>query len=54
MEIISDQPATAIFFIKIESVPCNAALPITDAIRDLSHPKPFQELGLEYLHLYSL
>ena len=53
-DINSDQPATAIFFIKIESVPCNAALAITDAIRDLSHPKSFQELGLEYLHLYSL
>ena len=51
-DVISDQPASATFFIKIESVQYNVALAIADAIRYLSHAKPFQELGLEYLHLH--
>ena len=51
---IFDQTSSATCFIKIESVQYNAALAIAETIRSLSREKPFQEVGLEYLHLITL
>ena len=48
-DVIYDQPENESFSSKIESVPCNASLAMTGAIRGTSREKLYEELGLESL-----
>ena len=48
-DVIYDQPQSDSFCNKIESIPYNAALAITGAIKGTSRERLYQELGLESL-----
>ena len=48
-DVIYDQAYNVPFHQKLESIQCNAALALTEAIRDSSREKSCQELGLESL-----
>ena len=49
-DVIYDQPSSATFCSKSESVQCNAVLAITETFRGLSRERLYQELEPEHQH----